>query len=113
MRVKTGTTRRARHKKLLNQTKGFQSGRKNLYRLAKQAVLKAGENSFAHRKVKKREFRALWIIRINAALKPFEMKYSTFINLIHKHGILLDRKILAKLAYEYPQEFNKIVEKVK
>ncbi len=111
-RVKRGTNARRRHKKVLKQAKGFHLGRKNIFRLANQALLKSKQNQFKGRKNKKRDFRKLWIIRINAGLKPFEITYSKFINLLTKNNIELDRKILAQLAAEYPSEFEKIVKKV-
>lgn len=111
-RVKRGTFAKKRHKKILKQAKGFHLGRKNIFRLANQALLKSKQNQFKGRKNKKRDFRKLWIIRINAGLKTYNVTYSKFINLLDKKNIELDRKILAQLATEYPTEFEKIVKKV-
>lgn len=113
MRVKRGTTRHAKHKKVIKLAKGYQGRRKSVYKLAKQAVIKAGQYSYRDRRVKKREFRSLWIIRINAALSKFDIKYSKFINELAKKHIELDRKILADLAKNEPATFEAIVNKVK
>jgi large subunit ribosomal protein L20 len=102
-----------RHKKLLKQVKGFRGTRKHRVKLAREALFKAGTYAYRDRRVKKREFRRLWIVRINAALKEYGMKYSQFINGLKKAKIELDRKILADLAANEPEEFKKIVEKVK
>lgn len=112
-RIKRGTTTRKRHKKLLSQTKGFRHGRKNLVRLAKQALLHAGVHAYRDRRNKKRTFRNLWIIKINAAVREQGLTYSQFISGLKKAKIDLDRKVLAQLAVQYPEEFNKIIEKVK
>ena len=112
-RVKRGVTTRARHKKLLSLTKGFKHGRKNLVRLAHQAMLRAGQYAFRDRRVKKRTFRGSWISTINAAVRAEDMTYSTFIAGLTKANIELDRKVLAELAQFHPEEFAKIVEKVK
>lgn len=112
-RVKRGVTVRKRHKKVLEKTKGFRHGRKNLIRQAKQAMLRAGQYSYRDRRRKKRDFRSLWIIRINAGLKPFGLSYSKFIGGLKKAGVELNRKVLSELAAENPEEFKKIVEKVK
>lgn len=111
-RVKRGTFAKKRHKKILKQAKGFHLGRKNIFRLANQALLKSKQNQFKGRKNKKRDFRKLWIIRINAGLKAYNITYSKFINLLNKKNIELNRKILAQLAIEYPIEFDKVVKKV-
>ena len=113
MRVKRGTTRHAKHKKIIKLAKGYQGRRKSVFKLAKQAVIKAGQYSYRDRRVKKREFRSLWIIRINAALSKFDIKYSQFINLLSKNHIELDRKILADLAKNEPTAFEAVVNKVK
>ena len=112
-RVKRGVTARARHKKLLKATKGYKHGRKKLYRMAKQAWLKAGEHSYRDRRTKKRVFRGLWIIRLNAAVRAQDLKYSEFANGLKKAKINLNRKVLAQLAQEEPEEFTKIVTKAK
>lgn len=112
-RVKRGTTTRKRHKKLLSQTKGYRHGRKNLVRLAKQAMLHAGVHAYVDRRRKKRTFRQLWIVKLNAAVREQGLTYSRFVSGLKKAKIDLDRKVLAELAVQYPDEFNKIVEKVK
>lgn len=113
MRVKRGVMVKKRHKKILSLTKGYRHGRKNLIKRAKEALLKAGTNAYRDRKNKKREFRGLWIIRINAALKEYNLSYSKFIKGLKDKKIELDRKVLSELAAKYPDEFKKIVEKVK
>lgn len=112
-RVKRGTTTRRRHKKLLELTRGYRHGRKNLVRMASQAVLKAGTNAYRDRRNKKREFRSLWIIRINAAVRPYDLSYQRFIYGLKKSNIDIDRKILSQLANRYPTEFEKLVTRVK
>lgn len=113
MRVKRGTTRHAKHKKIIKLAKGYQGRRKSVFKLAKQAVIKAGQYSYRDRRVKKRTFRSLWIIRINAALSKFDIKYSEFINALAKKNIDIDRKILADLAKNEPAAFEAVVNKVK
>lgn len=112
VRVKRGIMVRKRHKKLLEQTKGYRHGRKNLVKRAREAMLKAGTYAYRDRRVKKREFRRLWIIKINAAVRPYGLSYSQFIKGLNDAKIPLDRKILADLAENHPEEFKKIVEKV-
>lgn len=112
-RVKRGTTVRKSHKKLLSQTKGFKHGRKNLVRQARQALLKAKTFSYRDFRTKKRDFRRLWIVKINAAVRENGLTYREFINKLKKAGILLDRKVLADLALNYPERFQEIVAKVK
>ena len=97
-RVKRGVTARARHKKVLVQAKGYRGRRKNVYRIAKQAVMKAGQYQYRDRRQRKRQFRSLWIARINAAARELGMKYSTFMNGLKKANIEVDRKVLADLA---------------
>ncbi|MBS1188561.1 MAG: ribosomal protein [Rhodocyclaceae bacterium] len=97
-RVKRGVTARARHKKILAQAKGYRGRRKNVYRIAKQAVMKAGQYQYRDRRQRKRQFRSLWIARINAAARELGMKYSTFMNGLKKANIEVDRKVLADLA---------------
>ena len=97
-RVKRGVTARARHKKVLALAKGYRGRRKNVYRIAKQAVMKAGQYAYRDRRQKKRQFRSLWIARINAAARELGMKYSTFMNGLKKAQIEVDRKVLADLA---------------
>ena len=97
-RVKRGVTARARHKKVLALAKGYRGRRKNVYRIAKQAVMKAGQYAYRDRRQRKRQFRALWIARINAAARELGLKYSTFMNGLKKAQIEVDRKVLAVLA---------------
>ena len=113
MRVKTGTTRRKRHKKVLKRTKGFRMTKGRLYKVSKEADLHAGQYAFAGRKRRKRDMRRLWITRINAALTEYNLSYSKFINCLKKAKIDLNRKILADLAVSNPQVFKTIVEKAK
>ncbi len=111
-RVKRGVTAHARHKKVLEKAKGYYGARKNVYRVAVQAVTKAGQYAYRDRKVKKRNFRALWIIRINAACRLNGTTYSTFINGLKTKGIDLDRKILADLAVNDQKAFADLVNSV-
>jgi large subunit ribosomal protein L20 len=97
-RVKRGVTARARHKKIIALAKGYRGRRKNVYRIAKQAVMKAGQYAYRDRRQKKRQFRSLWIARINAAARELGLKYSTFMNGLKKAQIEVDRKVLADLA---------------
>ena len=113
MRVTTGFTRRRRHKKVLKRTKGFRMTKGRLYKVSKEADLHAGQYAFAGRKRRKRDFRRLWITRINAALTEYNLSYSKFINGLKKAKIDLDRKVLADLAVSNPQVFKTIVEKAK
>lgn len=112
-RVKRGTTVRKRHKKLLKLTKGYKLGRKNLFRQAKQAVLKAGQHAYRDRRNKKRDFRRLWIVQLNAAVRGHELSYSQFIYGLDKTGLNLNRKVLAQLSIESPAQFSEVVAKVK
>ena len=112
-RVKRGVTARARHKKVLELAKGYRGRRKNVYRIAKEAVMKAGQYAYRDRRNKKRTFRALWIARINAAVREHGLSYSVFINGLNKAEIGLDRKILADMAVLDKPGFAAVVEKVK
>ena len=112
-RVKRGVTARARHKKVLALAKGFRGRRKNVYRVAKQAVMKASQYAYRDRRNKKRDFRRLWIARINAAARECGITYSQFINGMNKAGITLDRKVLADIAVHDKAAFAGIVEQVK
>lgn len=112
-RVKRGVTARARHKKVLALAKGFRGRRKNVYRVAKQAVMKAGQYAYRDRRNKKRDFRRLWIARINAAVRELGLTYSQFINGMTKAGIGLDRKVLADIAVHDKVAFAAIVEQAK
>jgi len=109
-RVKKSVASRARRKKWLGMAKGFRSGRRRLYRSAREAVERALTFAYRDRKVRKREFRALWIVRINAALRPLGMSYSKFIGGLKKAEIDLDRKVLADLAVVDPQGFARVAE---
>ena len=109
-RVKRGVTAHKKREKLLRYTKGFRWGRKSKERAAKEALLHAWTNAFRGRKEKKRVYRRLWQVKINAAVRENGMKYSTFINALKKKDIKLDRKILAELAQFEPEIFKKIVE---
>ena len=97
-RVKRGVTARARHKKIIALAKGYRGRRKSVYRIAKQAVMKAGQYAYRDRRQRKRQFRALWIARINAAAREAGLKYSTFMNGLKKASIEVDRKVLSDLA---------------
>jgi large subunit ribosomal protein L20 len=108
-RVKRGVTARARHKKVLALAKGFRGRRKNVYRIAKQAVMKAGQYAYRDRRAKKREFRRLWIARINAASRSLGLTYSKFMAGIKKASIEIDRKVLADMAVNDPAAFASIV----
>jgi large subunit ribosomal protein L20 len=113
VRVKRGKIAHKRRKHLLKYAKGFRWGRKAKYRLAKVALMKAWRYAYRDRRAKKREFRKLWQIQINAASRALGISYSKFIAGLKKNKIELDRKILANLAQKHPQIFEKIVEKVK
>src|SRR4030095_10708932 len=107
-RVKRGVTARARHKKVLKQAKGFRGRRKNVFRIAKQAVMKAGQDAYRARRQKQRTCRALWITRINAAVREMGMSYSTFMAGLKKANIDIDRKVLADLAGTGKAAFDQI-----
>ena len=110
-RVKRGVTSHAKHKKILKTVKGQWGRRKNTIRVARQAMEKAMQYAYRDRRVKKREFRSLWIQRINAGVRAEGLTYSKFINGLNKSGIKLDRKVLAEIAYENPEAFKTIVKK--
>jgi len=112
-RVKRGVTARARHKKVLVLAKGYRGRRKNVYRVAKQAVMKAGQYAYRDRRNRKRDLRALWITRINNASRELGLSYSQLISLMKKQNINIDRKILAELAVNQPAAFKAIVEQAK
>jgi large subunit ribosomal protein L20 len=112
-RVKRGVTAHAKHKKVLKAAKGYYGRRKNTIRVAKQAVEKANQYAFRDRKRRKRSFRALWIQRINAAVRPFGLNYSKFIDGLAKAGLEVDRKVLSDLAIREPAAFEAIVQKAK
>jgi large subunit ribosomal protein L20 len=112
-RVKRGVTARARHKKVLKQAKGFRGRRKNVYRVAKQAVMKAGQYAYRDRRNRKRDFRALWITRVNAAVRELGMNYSVFMSALKKANIEIDRKVLADLAVLDKPAFARIASQAK
>ncbi len=112
-RVKRGVTARARHKKVLERAKGYRGRRGNVYRVAVQAVMRAGQYAYRDRRTKKRVFRSLWIARINAAAREHGITYSVFINGLNKASIGLDRKVLADLAVNDKPAFAAIVGQVK
>jgi len=103
---------KARHKKVVKAAKGYRGGRSKVFKLAKQALQNAGRNAYRSRKVKKRDFRALWNVRLSAALKPAGMNYSRFINALFKKEIALNRKVLSEIAFHHPEAFEDLVKKV-
>jgi len=107
-RVKRGVTARARHKKVLKQAKGYYGARSRVYRVAKQAVIKAGQYAYRDRRQRKRQFRALWIVRINAAAREFGLSYSRFIAGLNKASVAIDRKVLADLAVRDKEAFAEL-----
>ncbi|MFA6251168.1 MAG: 50S ribosomal protein L20 [Candidatus Paceibacterota bacterium] len=111
-RVKRGTMKNKRRKNILAQTKGFRFGRSTKKIQAKDALLHAGNYSFAHRKDKKADARSLWTTRINAAIRPFGMSYSKFIDGLKKKNIMVDRKILSDIAQNNPEVFERIVKNI-
>jgi large subunit ribosomal protein L20 len=112
-RVKRGVTAHAKHKKVLKAAKGYYGRRKNTIRVAKQAVEKANQYAFRDRKRRKRTFRALWIQRLNAAVREFGLTYSRFIDGLAKAGVVVDRKVLSDLAIREPGAFQAIVDRAK
>jgi large subunit ribosomal protein L20 len=112
-RVKRGVTARARHKKILKAAKGYREARSRVYRVAKQAVTRAGQYAYRDRRVKKRTFRNLWVVRINAAARENGLSYSKFIAGLKKAEILIDRKVLADIAVFDKPAFTALAEKVK
>ena len=112
-RVKRGVTAHRRHKKILRQAKGYYGNRSKLYRVANQAVMRSLQYAYAHRKLRKRDFRKLWIARINAACRMNNMSYSRFINGLNKAGVEINRKVLADLAITDAKAFSDLVEVAK
>jgi large subunit ribosomal protein L20 len=112
-RVKRGVTAKARHKKVLGKAKGYYGARSKVYRVAKQAVIKAGQYAYRDRRQRKRQFRALWITRINAAARLHGISYSQLINGLHKAAIDIDRKVLADIAVHDPEAFGAIAAQAK
>jgi large subunit ribosomal protein L20 len=112
-RIKAGKETRAKHKKILAAAKGFRGRRKNTIRTATAAVWRAGQYAYRDRKAKKRSFRSLWIQRINAAVRPYELTYSRFIDGLAKAGIEMDRKVMSDLAIHEPAAFGALVDQAK
>ena len=112
-RVKRGVTAKARHRKVLRQAKGYYNARRKVFRVAKQAVIKAGQYAYRDRRAKKREFRALWIARINAAARVHGLSYSKMIDGLNKAGVTVDRKVLADLAVHDAAAFGTIAQQAK
>jgi large subunit ribosomal protein L20 len=112
-RVKRGVQARARHKKVLDEAKGYYGARRKVYRVAKQAVIKAGQYAYRDRRQKKRQFRALWIARINAGARDNGLSYSRMINGLHKANVEVDRKMLADLAVNDKAAFTVLAEQAK
>src|SRR3989338_4560857 len=111
-RVKRGTTKNKRRKNILAQTKGYRFDRKSKERVAKEAIRHAGAHAFRHRRAKKREFRNLWTLRINAAVRPHGLSYSKFIDALKKGNIALDRKVLSELAKDHPETFERLTKQL-
>ena len=112
-RVKRGVTARARHRKVIDAAKGYRGRRKNVFRIAKQAVMRAGQYAYRDRRNKKRVFRALWIARINAAVRQYDVTYSVFMNGMKKSGVELDRKVLSDMAINDKPAFAALVARIK
>ena len=112
-RVKRGVVARRRHKKIISRAKGYYNARRKVFRVAKQAVIKAGQYAYIGRKQKKRQFRALWIVRINAGARQYGLSYSRMMNGLKKAGITVDRKVLADIAVHDIKAFEVIAEKAK
>ena len=112
-RVKRGVTARARHRKVLANAKGYRGARKSIYRVAKQAVMKAGQYAYRDRRQRKRQFRALWIVRINAAARLSGISYSQMINGLSKAAVEIDRKVLADMAVNDKPGFESLAERAK
>ena len=112
-RVKRGVTARARHRKVLANAKGYRGARKNVYRVAKQAVMKAGQYAYRDRRQRKRQFRALWIVRINAAARLSGISYSQMMNGLSKAAVEIDRKVLADMAVNDKPGFESLAERAK
>jgi large subunit ribosomal protein L20 len=113
MRVKTGVVRRKKHKKILKAAKGFWMTRHKRYKVAHEAVMHAGQYALVGRRIRKRDMRKLWIVRLNAALKPFSLKYSRFIHTLKEKDIELNRKMLSEIAIHDADTFKNIVDSVK
>ena len=109
-RVKRGTTVKQKHNKILDRAKGYLGRHHSTYRAAREKTEKAGQYAYRDRRQKKRDFRSLWIVRINAAVRPNGLTYSQFMNGLKKAGVTLDRKVLAQMAYDADKNFNTLVE---
>jgi large subunit ribosomal protein L20 len=112
-RLKTGPSTRKRRKKWLKRAKGYWGAKSKLYKTARMQVMKGLQSAYRERKKKKRTYRSLWIIRINAALRPHELSYSKFIHALKIKGVEMDRKVLSELAIHNPEEFDKLVKLAK
>ncbi len=112
-RVKNSAVTRARRKKVLEKAKGYTGGRRKLFKSAKETVQRSGMYAFRDRKAKKRDFRSLWVVRLNAALDTHELSYSRFIGLLNKSDIRLNRKVLSNMAVEDPEAFAEVVNTAK
>ncbi|MBR0212762.1 MAG: 50S ribosomal protein L20 [Alphaproteobacteria bacterium] len=112
-RVKRGTTVKQKHNKILDRAKGYLGRHHSTYRAAREKTEKAGQYAYRDRRQKKRDFRSLWIVRINAAVRPNGLTYSQFMNGLKKAGVTLDRKVLAQMAYDADKNFNTLVETAK
>ena len=112
-RVKRGVTAHARHKKIIGKAKGYYGRRKNTFRIANQAVEKAGQYAYRDRRARKRNFRSLWIQRINAACRELDFTYARFIDGLTKAGVEVDRKVLADIAVHEPEAFKALADKAK
>lgn len=112
-RVKRGTTSLKTRRNVLKRVKGYRFGRSNKERQAREAIAHAGAHAFAHRRRKKADFRRLFTVKINAALRPLEISYSKFIDALKKKNVELDRKVLSEIAHEHPETFKRVVEHVK
>ena len=110
VRVTNGLQRQRKHKKYVSQAKGFRLGRKNVYTQVRQALIKQGQHAYVSRRLKKRDFRKLWIERLNAVLREKGSKYSVFVNALFQKDIQLDRKVLSNIAVAFPEVFDKIYE---
>lgn len=113
VRVKRGTTSLKTRRNVLKRVKGYRFGRSTKERQAREAIAHAGNHAFAHRRKKKGDFRQLWTVKLNAALRPLGISYSKFIDALKKKNVTLDRKVLSQIAHEHPETFKRIVETVK
>jgi len=112
-RVKRGTTSLKTRRNVLQRVKGYQFGRSKKERQAREAIAHAGNHAFSHRRKKKGDFRQLWTVKLNAALRPLGISYSKFIDALNKKGSTLNRKVLSEVAHEHPETFKRVVELVK